>query len=204
MNFGTPKNITTNRFGQWREQFMAMADPFREQRPVEIQAAARINGALPVKRQMVAELPDQNVREQCGAGDPARNRARGRIRLGNVVASGAGELWPDVTNDLKTRRHVLEHFRDILTQRLKMAAALRATVRRRRMRHRFARQGFGERLAFPRVLLNRTIVCREARLHRLGNCNAQRFIGQAQVELPELFLCFRLLTEMQAPIFGDE
>ena len=75
MKLGTTQHIAPDRFDQWREQFMAMPHPVSEQRAIQIQAATRINGTLPVERQVIAELADQHVGQQGRAGDATWNRA---------------------------------------------------------------------------------------------------------------------------------
>ena len=57
------------------------ADPVGQRRDIEIDAFARIDGALAVERQMQAVLGEQNMGEQLRPGAPARDRMRRRRRL---------------------------------------------------------------------------------------------------------------------------
>jgi hypothetical protein len=67
------------------------ARPVGERRHVEIDAFARIDGALPVERQMQAELGEQDVGKEFWAGAPARNRG---ARAQGLAARFAGALPP--------------------------------------------------------------------------------------------------------------
>ena len=62
----------------------ASADPVGERRDFDLDAFASKGGALPVQRQMVAELADQDHGEQARAGEAARDRVRRRRRLGTI------------------------------------------------------------------------------------------------------------------------
>ena len=65
-------------------------------------------GALPVQRQMVAELADQDHGEQARAGETARDWMRPSRRLGDAVAVPAGELLAHPLDDLPASRLAFE------------------------------------------------------------------------------------------------
>ena len=62
------------------ERRRASADPVGERR--DFDSLAGESGALPVQRQVVAKLADQDHGEQARAGEAARDRVRRRRRLG--------------------------------------------------------------------------------------------------------------------------
>lgn len=183
------------------EQRTALADPIGQQRTIKVQAAAGIDGALPVQGQMVAELPDQDVGQQRRPGDSLRNGARRCLGLGNVVAGRTGEFGADMPDDLEARRDVLQHFGNILAQVLEASAALRAASALRGVIDRLAGQGFGEGLALAGAWLSR---CRIRRGERGARTQRMGFKGQPEVELARRGPVFGTLAEMQAPVFGHQ
>ena len=69
----------------------ASADPVGERRDFEFDPLAGEGGALPVQRQMVAKLADQDHGEQARAGEAARDRMRRRRRLADAIIRWAVE-----------------------------------------------------------------------------------------------------------------
>ena len=86
----------------------ASADPVGECRDVEFDAFAGEGGALPVQRQMVAKLADQDHGEQARTGKAARDRMRRRRRLADRLAVPAGELLAHPLDDLPPPRLAFE------------------------------------------------------------------------------------------------
>jgi hypothetical protein len=76
----------------------AVARPIAQGRAVEIETTPGIDLALPIKRQIVAVLRDQQVRERARRSAAARGRHRWRRCLGDDVAGLAGVLRPDMTD----------------------------------------------------------------------------------------------------------
>ena len=108
----------------------ASADPVGERRDVEFDAFAGEGGALPVQRQMVAELADQDHGEQARAGEAARDRMRRRRRLGDAIAVPAGELLAHPLDDLPAPRLAFERLGHHLAELAQpSAAALAADAR---------------------------------------------------------------------------
>ena len=105
----------------------ASADPVGERRDLELDALAGEGGALPVQRQMVAKLADQDHGEQARAGEAARDRVRRRRRLGDALAIPAGELLAHMLDDLPAPRLAFERLRHRLAELAQpVAAALAA------------------------------------------------------------------------------
>ena len=105
----------------------ASADPVGERRDFELDSLAGESGALPVQRQVVAKLADQDHGEQARAGEAARDRVRRRRRLGDAIAVPAGELLAHVLDDLPAPRLAFERLRHHLAELAQpIAAALAA------------------------------------------------------------------------------
>ena len=108
----------------------ASADPVSERRDVELDALAGEGCALPVQRQMVAELADQDHGEQARAGKAAWDRMRRRRRLADRLAVPTGELFAHPLDDLPAPRLAFErlghHLAELAQPR---AAALAADAR---------------------------------------------------------------------------
>ncbi len=66
------------------------------------------------------------MREEPGARESARDRARGRFDLHDLLAGRTGALRPHMPDHLEVARHVLEDFGDILTQAFRLGPALGA------------------------------------------------------------------------------
>ena len=101
----------------------ASADPVGECRDVEFDALASEGGALPVQRQMVTKLADQDHGEPARAGEAARDRMRGRRRLGDALAVAAGELLAHPLDDLPASRLAFERLRHHLAELAQPGAA---------------------------------------------------------------------------------
>ena len=101
----------------------ASADPVGERRVFDLDPLAGEGGALPVQRQMVAELADQDHGEQARAGEAARDRMRRRRRLGDRLAVPAGELLAHMLDDLPAPRLAFERLRHHLAELAQPSAA---------------------------------------------------------------------------------
>ena len=97
-----------------------------------------------MQRQVQAILRKQHMRQQAWPGAPARDRMRGRRRLGNLLAAPARVLLAHVLDDLPLPRHQLQGLGDVLAQLMQGTAAARAG-RRHRIDHALARQVLGQR-----------------------------------------------------------
>ena len=96
---------------------------------------------------MVTVFGHQHMGDQSGPGHASGNRPTGCRGLNDGVATAAGQLGPNMANDPEAGGHVVEHFRDILTERLEMTAAIRAAGMLRRMNHGIAWQVIRQRFA---------------------------------------------------------
>ena len=151
---------------------------------------------------MVAIFGDQHMRQQSRPGPAAGNRPTGGRGLNDGVTTATGQLRPNMANDPETGRHVVEDFRDILTQRLEMTATVRTAACFRRINHRIAwqvvRQRFADRFA-------RRLFCRGS----FGGLGPFCFAGfeflQRQFELPDHFVdLLGTLAKLHAPQLGDD
>ena len=107
----------------------AGADPIGQRRDVEIDAFARKGRALAVERLMQQELRHQDHGQQARAGEAARDRMRGRRRLGDRLAVAAGELFAHMLDDLPAPRIAFQRLGHDLAE---LAQPLRRRICRRR------------------------------------------------------------------------
>src|SRR5690606_6517053 len=120
-----------------------LTDPVGERRAAEVDALPRIDLRLAVQRQMVAVLRYEHMGQEAGTGKALRDRPARRWRLHDLRAAPARGLRPHMTDHPELTRHVLEHLRDVLAERLQRAAALRARARHL-VRDRLSRQVLGK------------------------------------------------------------
>jgi hypothetical protein len=90
--------------------------------------------------------------QQTGSGKTAFNRPRWSRGFDNSVAARAGELRPHVANDLEAVGDVLELFRHIVAKVPQLTAAIRAAITSGNVRHHFAIEMPGQRLALRSCL----------------------------------------------------
>ena len=187
----------------------AAPDPVGQRRDVELDAFAGIDGALAVERQMQAVLGEQDMGEQLGAGAPARDRMRGRRRLGDRLAGAAGELLAHVLDHLPLARNELQRLGHVLADLAQGAAAAARAGQGRRIDDALARQMLGQRPArrlAPLERRHRDLLarrrCRQPR-RGLGLRGILFQVGELQLELLEQRAAFRGLAEPLVPQLGD-
>ena len=91
------------------QQFGRRLDPIALRAAGNVQAVAREEVFLPVERQVVAELADDDLSDQPRSGDAASNRPHRRRRARHAVfAVPAGVLGPHVDVHFELRRDVLQ------------------------------------------------------------------------------------------------
>ena len=118
-----------------------------QRRQAQIDALSRVAVPLPVQRQVLPVLLEEDGRQQVRARPTARCRVEGRRRLRDPLAVPAGELLPHRLDHLPPARDHLKGLRHVLADlRQPLRPAARAG-RRPRHHHTFARQMVGERLA---------------------------------------------------------
>ena len=116
-------------------------------RQAQIDALSRVAVPLPVQRQVLPVLLEQDGRQQVRARPAARCRVEGRRRLRDPLAVPARELLPHRLDHLPTARDHLKGLGHVLVDlRQPLRSAARAG-RGRRHHHAFARQVFREGLA---------------------------------------------------------
>src|ERR1700680_3110507 len=90
---------------------------------------------------MQQELVDQHHREQARSGKTARDRMRGRRRLGDRLAVSAGELFADMLDNLPAPRLAFKGLRYHLAKLVQPLPAPLAALARRGFDDTFDRQG---------------------------------------------------------------
>jgi len=120
------------------------ADPTGQGGSFQHDALAGENLGLPVQRQVIVVLRDDNMGQQPGAGPAAGNRTIGCRRRHNDVASPARQLLADMPDYLEAAGHVIERLGDVLADPAQRAAAARAGARGG-MRHVLARKMIRQR-----------------------------------------------------------
>ena len=157
---------------------------------------------------MQAVLGEQDVGEQLGPGAAARDRMRGRRRLGDRLAGAAGELLAHVLDHLPLPRHELQRLGDVLAELAQRPAAAARAGRRRRIDDALARQMLGQRPARRLAPLERwhrrscSARCRHP-CRRLGLRRILFQLGELQLELIEQRAALRGLPEPLVPQLGD-
>ena len=118
----------------------AGADLVGQRRHAQIDALAPVALALPVQRLMLAELLEQDHRQQVRPGEAARRHMERRRRLRDRLAVPARELLAHRLDHLPLPRDHLQRLGDVLAElrQLRRAAAGTALRRRRSRRARAA------------------------------------------------------------------
>lgn len=127
--------------------YEAGRDGFWLARWLQARAFASIAFSLAVERLMLAELLEQDHRQQAGTGPAARGGVERPRSLAYRLAVAAGELLPHVLDHLPLPRHYLQRLDDILTQLAQPMTAAAVASGRRRLDHAFARQMLAKWLA---------------------------------------------------------
>ncbi len=126
------QDMALNQRVQRAQRRGAGADLIGERRQAEVDALAGIALALPVERLMLSELLEQDHRQQARTGKATRRDMERRRRLGDGLASPAGEPLSNRLNHLPLTGDDLERLRDILAElRQLRRTAAGAALRRR-------------------------------------------------------------------------
>ena len=172
----------------------AGADPVGQGRDVEIDALAGEALALPVQRQVIAELAVEDHRQQPGAGPAAGDRMERRRWLGDLLARPAGELLADGLDHLPLPGDHLQRLGDVLAELDQLALAAR-TDRGRRDDDALARQMRRQRP--PHRLAAGDAGHGGLRRGRGGGFGGTGVLGGGRLQLLELQL---QLVEQPAPV----
>ena len=132
---------------QRRERGGAGADLVGERREAEIDAFAGIALGLAVQRLVLAELLEEDRRQQVRPGPAPRGRMERRRRLADPLAVPAGELLAHGLDHLPAARDHLQRLGDVLAELDDPPRAAGLAAGRRRHDHALARQVRRERLA---------------------------------------------------------
>ena len=125
----------------------ASADLIGERRQAEVDPFTGVALALPVQRLVLAELLEQDHRQQARAGKAARRDMERRRRLGDRLAPPAGEPLPNGLDHLPLTGDNLERLRDVLAELRQLRRTAAGAAQRRRDHNSLARQMLGERFA---------------------------------------------------------
>ena len=133
----------------------AGADQVGQRRQAQIDAFPRVALALPVQGLMLAELLEQDHRQQVRPGEAARRHMERRRRLGDRLAGPAGELLAHGLDHLPLPRNHLQRLGDVFAKLRQPVRAAAGTAGRCRDHDALARQVVGERLARRPLALER-------------------------------------------------
>src|SRR5271156_7231016 len=125
----------------------ASADLIGERRQAEVDPFTGVALALPAERLMLAELLEQDHRQQARAGKAARRDMERRRRLGDRLAPPAGEPLPNGLDHLPLTGDNLERLRDVLAELRELRRTAAGATPRRSDHDPLARQILGERFA---------------------------------------------------------
>jgi hypothetical protein len=100
-----------------------MTDPIGQCGALDLHTFARQYGGLPVERQAVEIFAHHDMGEQAGTGTALLDRQVGGPRLGDCLASPAGEFGPYMANHLQPGRNFFQHLGDVLAELDQMRAA---------------------------------------------------------------------------------
>src|SRR6202165_6386595 len=104
------------------------ADPLRQSRAIDLDPVPGEDLALPVKREVIAVLCDQDMSEKTGTGEALGDRTLRSGRLMNSPAGPAAITGPADADDSKPRGHMIEHLADRLADHMQFAAAAGARL----------------------------------------------------------------------------
>ena len=170
---------------QRRQRRGGGADLVGERREAELDALAGVALGLAVQRLVLAELLEQDHRQQARAGPAARRRVERRRRLGDALAVATGELLPHRLDHLPLPRDHLQRLGDVLAELHDPARAAATAGRRGFDHHPLARQMPGKGLARRAPALE--AAHRRLRLRR-GALGGELVLGGGGLELLELQL----------------
>src|SRR5216684_3897298 len=104
------------------------AHPVRESRAIDIDPVPGEDLALPIKREVIAVLADQDMGEKTRTGEALGDRTLRGGRLMNSPAGTAAIARPADADDPKPRGHMIEHLADRLADHMQFAAAAGGTL----------------------------------------------------------------------------
>ena len=162
----------------------AGTDQVGQRRQAQIDAFPPIALALPVQRLMLAELLEQDHRQQVRPGEAARRHMERRRRLGDRLAGPAGELLAHGLDHLPLPRNNFQRLGDVFAKLRQPVRAATRAIGRCRDHDALARQVLGKRLARRPLALERLDGLRSSRC-LFGR---QFILGGGGFQFPELKL----------------
>jgi len=133
----------------------AGADLVGERRQAQIDPFSRVALALPIQRLMLAELLEQDHRQQVRASEAARRHMERRRRLGDRLTLAAGEPLAHRLDHLPLPGHDLQRLGHVLAELRQLGRTAAGAALRRRNHHPLARQMLRKRLAGRPTALKR-------------------------------------------------
>lgn len=103
-------HVAAQRIYQRVEQKETPGDPLGHRGALELDAFTGIDLRLPIERQVVAVLRDQDMGKEPRSGEAARNRPRRCVQLHDTFTRGARKLRAHVLDHAEARRLVIDHF----------------------------------------------------------------------------------------------
>lgn len=105
-----------------------VADPVSQDRTAEIDAMAREDLRLAIKRRVVATFGDRHLRQQRRHRQGASDRPFRRRRLGDRPAGSTSVFQARDPHDAKLRRNPVEHRANVLADGVKREAVIRSSI----------------------------------------------------------------------------
>ena len=162
------------------------ADPVRQGRAVELDPLPGVDLALPVERQVVGVLADQDVSHESFRGQPTLDQPRRCRHLHHrTLTSPAAVLGPAGDDHLELRRDDVEALGDVLADPVHPTATARTALAVGLDHDLFARQMLGQGAAIDTTLPCARRFQRRVHLLRLGLALGQRLLDvlERQLEL---------------------
>ena len=125
------KDMALDQSVQRTQRRGASADLIGERRQAEVDPFTGVALALPAERLMLAELLEQDHRQQARTGKAARRDMERRRRLGDRLAPPAGEPLPNGLDHLPLTGDNLERLRDVLAELRQLRRTAAGAAQRR-------------------------------------------------------------------------
>ena len=196
-------NMRLDQANQGRQRRRHRPDPIRQRRHIDWNTFTAEPLALPMQRQVQAELPEHHFGQELRSGAAAADRMEGRRLLRDRLAGAAREALAHVLDDAPARRDPLERLSDVLAELAqRRPAAAGASLR------------CGMHDAVPRQVLRQGTAgglasCEGRNLDRLVGLRRGGFTGrfleilETEFELLDAGAALRRWPEPLAPQPGD-
>jgi hypothetical protein len=123
MDSNARTDMTTDGFGQRRQQEQSLSDPVGERRAVQFHIFTEADPCLAVQRDVVAVFRHDDMGDQSRPRAPALDRQRGHWRLDDGLAGSAAQLGAKMPNDFEAGRDIFQHITLVLPDAAEHGAA---------------------------------------------------------------------------------